>query len=266
MFVVVYVRRVASVGLCLAACGPAPLRPRDATPGVTHFKLQTFNVEQSHFSDPPTVEAIGAADADIICLQEIQPQWEAVIRERYADEYPEMLFHSALGSDGLGIISRYPLHDQGFHAAPTEWHPAWHVMVDTPMGPVQVLEVHLRSVFRGEPGKLESYLTLSQDHLLSIQQFSADCLQDLPTFVAGDFNEEPDGSAIHYLQDKGYRNALPLYHPGQGTWRNPPAWQFEQTIDHILFNRFFDPLNAWVEDRGNSDHIPVVVHVEAAPI
>jgi len=259
--------RVAGVaGLCIIACGPAPLKPRDPTPGVAHFKLQTFNVEQSHFSDPPTVEAIGAAGADIICLQEIQPEWETAIRARYADEYPEMLFYPVPGSDGLGVISKYPIYDQGYHQAPTEWHPAWHILVDTPMGPVQVLNVHLRSVFRGEPGKVESYLTLNQDHLLSIQEFSSDCLTGLPTLVAGDFNEEPDGSGVKYLESQGYRNALPLYHPGQGTWRDPPAWQFEQTIDHVLFNSSFVPLNAWVENAGNSDHIPVVVHVEAAPL
>jgi endonuclease/exonuclease/phosphatase family metal-dependent hydrolase len=258
---------VAAAGwLALTACGPAPLTPRDPTPGVAHFELQTFNVEQSHFSDPATVAAVGAADADVLCLQEVQPEWETVLRATYAERYPEMLFQSALGSDGFAVLSKYPLHDQGFHEGPVEWHPAWHVVVDTPMGPVQILHVHLRSVFRGEPGKLESYLTLGQDHLLSIENFSNYCLEGLPTIVAGDFNEEPDGSAVHYLEQHGYRNALPLFHPGQGTWRNPPAWQFEQTIDHVMFSASFDPLNAWVENLGNSDHLPVIAHLQAAPL
>jgi endonuclease/exonuclease/phosphatase family metal-dependent hydrolase len=261
--------RAAPLTLVLAtSCGPAPLKPRDPTPGVVHFKVETFNVNQDEYGDHDTVEAIGAADADIVCLQEIQPPWETAIRQRYADQYPEMLFHSALGSDGLAVISRYPLHDGGFHPAPAAniEHPAWHLTADTPMGTIQILDLHLRSVFRGEPTKVEAYFDLSEDHLLAIEGFSANCIAGMPTIVAGDYNEEPTGSAVSYLQNKGYRNALPLYHPGQGTWRDPPAWQFEQTIDHILFDTSFAPLNAWVENRGNSDHLPVVAHLEAAPL
>src|ERR1043165_4327872 len=90
----------------LSACGPAPLTPRDPTPGVPHFKLETFNVYQNNYADASTVEAVGAADADIVCLQEIQPEWEAAIRGRYAARYPEMLFRSAPGSDGFAVISK----------------------------------------------------------------------------------------------------------------------------------------------------------------
>jgi len=36
------------------------------------------------------------------------------------------------------------------------------------------------------------------------------------------------------------------------------------TIDHILFDAALLPLNAWISDAGDSDHYPVVAHVEAA--
>ncbi|HVW29634.1 MAG TPA: endonuclease/exonuclease/phosphatase family protein [Polyangiaceae bacterium] len=260
-----FARILFSGAVFLVACGPAPLRPRDPTPGVVHFKIETFNVYQDAYDDPATVEAIGAADADLVCLQEIQAPWEDAIRARYAEQYPNMLFRSAPGSDGLAVISKFPLEDQGFHESPIGQHPDWHVVADTPMGPVQLLNIHLRSVFRGEPSKIDSYFDLSRDHLEEIQTFSAECIPGMPTIAAGDYNEEPTGSAVKYLEGKNYRNALPMFHPGQGTWRDPPAWQFEQTIDHILFDEAFDPLNAWVELRGNSDHLPVVAHLQAAP-
>ena len=38
------------------------------------------------------------------------------------------------------------------------------------------------------------------------------------------------------------------------------------TIDHILFDRAFVPLNAYVLDSGNSDHLPVVAHLEASDV
>jgi endonuclease/exonuclease/phosphatase family metal-dependent hydrolase len=40
----------------------------------------------------------------------------------------------------------------------------------------------------------------------------------------------------------------------------------EQTIDHVLFDHAFIPLNSWVENIGHSDHMPVLAHVEAAPL
>jgi hypothetical protein len=40
----------------------------------------------------------------------------------------------------------------------------------------------------------------------------------------------------------------------------------EMTIDHVLFDRSFIPLNSWVENIGHSDHLPVLAHVEVAPL
>jgi endonuclease/exonuclease/phosphatase family metal-dependent hydrolase len=82
----------------------------------------------------------------------------------------------------------------------------------------------------------------------------------------GDFNEDEEGSAVRYLEGRGYRNALPLYHPGQGTWRYPSvAGQLEKMIDHILFDARLQPLNAWIRRIGRSDHMPVFAHLEWDP-
>ena len=82
--------------------------------------------------------------------------------------------------------------------------------------------------------------------------------------IAGDFNEGTSGAAIRYLQENGYQNILPLYHPGQPTWRydKTVGGQFTQTIDHILFDDAFESLNAWVVNSGASDHLPVLAHLQ----
>lgn len=256
----------AVVALSLVACGSPPLEPRDPDPGVPHFKIETFNVEFQHWDDEATVEAVGHADADIVCLQEVTFDWEDVLRERYADEYPHMLFQPRKGTGGLAMLSRYELTDQGTHQAIDGTHPAWHVLADTPMGPVQLLNVHLRSIFAGGGSAVTAYLAVSTDHRAEIQDFSSYCLQGAPTLVMGDFNEEPDGAAVDFLESRGFRDILPLYHPGQPTWRYKAGWQFEQSLDHILYNDQFEPLNSYVVRKGNSDHIPVVAHVQAAPL
>jgi endonuclease/exonuclease/phosphatase family metal-dependent hydrolase len=256
--------RTSLASLAVLACGPVPLEPRDPDPGVPHFVVQTYNILDTKSGAPDTLEAVGAGNADVVCVQEVTPTWEQALRARYQDAYPYMLFHALEGSEGLGFLSRFPLADLGIHEEIHGWHPAWHARVDLEMGPVQVLNVHLRSMFTGRANAVAAYFATSTDHLQEIQAHSAYSEEHYPTLVVGDFNEEPDGSAVAYLQSLGFQNALPLYHPGQATWHDTPSWQMEQTIDHILFDGSFTPLNSWVQNLGASDHLPVLAHFQAA--
>lgn len=249
----------------LAGCPERPLEPRAPTPGVFHFTVQTFNVEFGDSSDPVTVAAVGEADADIVCLQEVTPAWQAVLMARYAQRYPHMVFHvrGPTSTAGLAVLSRYPIDDQGVQPAPNGWHPAWHLHVETPGGSVQLLHVHLRAPLNGRSGALESYLKVEDDHRLEIDQFAQVLEENRPTLVLGDFNEEADGAALRFLEERGFTNALPLFHPGQGTWRyRSVADQFDRALDHILYGAGLAPLDAWVRRRGHSDHLPVVGHFE----
>lgn len=248
------------------ACGPAPLEPRDPDPGAPHFIVESYNIQDTTSGDPVSLEAVNSGNADVVCLQEVTAVWEAALRARYASTYPYMLFHAFEGSEGLAFLSRVPLDDLGFHEEVHGWHPAWHALAHFDAGPVQILNVHLRSMLSGRSSAATAYFSVSSDHLEEVQAFSSACNQTYPTLVVGDFNEEPDGSAVSFLEgQRGFQNALPLFHPGQPTWHDPPAWQMEQTIDHVLFDHAFIPLNAWVANLGHSDHLPVFAHVEIAP-
>lgn len=227
--------------------------------------VQSFNVEFEHYSDPATVRAVGSSNADIVSLQEVTPEWEEVLRREYADAYPFMVFRSEENSGGLAVLSRFPLTDLNFHPGPNGWHPAWHIAVDTPAGRFQLLSVHLRAPLTGRDGTLKSFRETPNDHELSIDTFAQGCSAELPIIVLGDFNEGVDGTAVRFLEDLGYSNALPLYHPGQNTWRYPSLGsQFDATYDHILFDSSFRSLNSWVTRAGNSDHLPVLAHLETS--
>ncbi|GMV16526.1 MAG: hypothetical protein AMXMBFR56_47500 [Polyangiaceae bacterium] len=248
--------------LLALGCGERPLEPRGPTPGVPHYRFVTYNI--AHFtSGDPTLSAVGETNGDVIALQEVDPSWRAQLIERYCAEYPYMLFHAAGGPEGLGVLSRYPLAQGGFLPAPEDWHPAWHTVVQTPSGPIQILNVHLRALFDGSSDPVGSYFNTGDDHVYEMDLFVSALAEDTPTVVLGDFNEGVGGPAIGFLEARGYRNALPLYHPGQPTWRAPSvANQMQMTIDHILFDGAFEPLDSFVLDRGASDHLPVVAHLE----
>jgi endonuclease/exonuclease/phosphatase family metal-dependent hydrolase len=249
----------------LAGCGERPLEPREPTPGVPHYRFVTYNVHFPEARDQKTIDALRRTGGDVLCLQETDAAWRQALVAAFAADYPYMIFEALDGAAGLGIISRFPLTDLGILPRSEGWHPAWYVMVETPAGPVQLLNVHLRAVFDGEGDPLSSLLDTGGDHVQEMKAFTSVLSAEMPSLVLGDFNEGIDGGAVNYLERKRYRNALPLFRPGQPTWRGTSVGgALEMTLDHVLFDRFFEPLNAYVVNGGNSDHLPVVAHLEAS--
>jgi endonuclease/exonuclease/phosphatase family metal-dependent hydrolase len=250
----------------LVSCITAPLQPREPTPGVPHLTVMTYNVHQDRWNDASTVAAIGAAGADIVCLQEISAAWARVIKERYAAQYPVMLFAPAEDHGGLAILSKYPLEDRGVLLYGAGFHPGWNVTADTPGGRVQVVHVHLRPRFEGDSDPLSNFFTTESDHVAELELFLSKTDPQLPTLVLGDFNESPKGDAVRRLESRGFRNALPLYRPGQFTWQGKSvAALFDMCIDHVMFDGSFEPLSSWVDGSGGSDHLPVLASLELLP-
>lgn len=257
--------------LALACCARKPmLTPRDPTPGATHFVVMTYNVNQPHLLSD-TVEAIGAPNADVVCLQEIGADWRQVIEPRYASQYPNMVFATNETEGGLALLSRYPIHDRGVIALPgnaAQWHPGSVVDVDTPGGTIEIVNVHLRAIFEGNSNPVTNYFDRGSDHVQELSTFFDHTTASVPIVVAGDFNESPTGDAVRSLENRGFLNVLPAFRPGQYTWHGPSVGAAaELTEDYIFFDGKFDPLNAWVERIGGSDHLPVLAHVQLrAPV
>lgn len=249
-----------------ACVEPPPMSPRAPTPGLAHVAITSFNVNLKLHDDPSTVSAIGATDADIVCLQEVNSGWRDVLRTTWHQEYPYMAFEGD-GPGGLAVLSRYPFVDRGVHVALDDWYPAWHIEVDSPIGALQVLQVHLRTPYSSRGG-VSGLLDVDDDHISEISQYSASCDDELATVVLGDFNEGVDGAAVRHLEEQGFVNALPAFRPGQETWRYGRGLygQTVDTIDHILYESdHLDPLDAYVKHVGRSDHLPLTVLLERIP-
>jgi endonuclease/exonuclease/phosphatase family metal-dependent hydrolase len=274
--VVTSLRAVASsllVGLLVAlACAlsactvPTPLTPREADPGSVHYTVQTYNIHRYRSGDAPTQAAIGAANADIACLQEVTNAWAEIIGEKYKTQYPYMLFAPKDDAGGLAVLSKFPLTDRGVMLVPGDLHPGWLVEVDAPGGRIQILHVHLRALFEGWKDPVRNYFNSGDDHVIEMSMFMGNVREELPMLVVGDFNEGVKGKTVRKLESEGYRNALPLFRPGQYTWHAPSVGNaLDMTIDHIMFDDHFEPLSSWVENRGHSDHLPVLAHLEVVP-
>lgn len=259
--------RALGCGLLLTGCtgaGAEVLAPQPPQPGGRQLTMMSFNVHRDESGDRGTVEAVGAPNADIVCLQEPNVAWEHALRARYATQYPHMLFWPTEDTSGLGILSHYPLEDRGI-ATISDWHPAWIVMVDTPEGPLQIVNVHLRARFDGDHDSISNYFATDADHVKEVELFVERTVPHVATVFIGDFNEDPSGPAIQWLEERGFEDALPRFHPGQHTWRGRSILSsMVMSIDHILYSRPLVPLDAWVAPRGRSDHLPVLARFEVA--
>lgn len=252
---------VAAVVLAaLVACqGPMVRGPLPPTPAGA-VRVMTYNVNVGLAGDAATIAAISAGNADLVLLQETTPAWETALRATLAERYPHQAYHHCCGAGGLAVLSRWqvdvldlvpPIGDG--------WFPAWRLRAASPLGPLQVMNVHLHPPLDRQ-GSVVGYFSSRPIRRREIAELVERLEPGLPTLVVGDFNEGPGGGAVRLLERRGLRSALPLLVDGATTWRWPTSvGTVHQQLDHVAFDRALEPLDAVVLDGGRSDHRPVVV-------
>jgi endonuclease/exonuclease/phosphatase (EEP) superfamily protein YafD len=228
------------------------------------LRVLTYNVNYGLASDADTLGAIGVADADVVVLQETTPEWEVAIRERLSASYPQMLFHHSRGAGGLAVLARFPVHSREVIDAPSGWFPAWRLVVDGPLGPVQLLAVHLRPPVSESGSVVSGYFTTQPIREQEISAYLERLEPGLPTIIAGDFNER-DGRAMEVLRQHGFRSSVSELHGRHPTWRwQTSLGQVRAQLDHVVHDELLLPRRAEIIDAGRSDHLPVLVELVRA--
>jgi endonuclease/exonuclease/phosphatase (EEP) superfamily protein YafD len=233
-------------------------------PAGAAIRVMTFNVNFGLGGDPETLVAIRRGGADLVFLQETTPAWEEALRRELGRRYPHMAFRHSGGAGGLAVLSRYPFQDAGIIENLEGWFPAWRLVVRSPLGRLQVLQVHLRPPVSDRGSVVSGYFTTPGVRENEIRRFARKLDTRLPTLVVGDFNEDEQGRAIAHLKSKGLRSVLGEYRPGARTWRWTTSLgiRVSHTLDHIVYSPHLRPLNAQVIKAGRSDHLPVVADFE----
>jgi len=256
--------RIARV-CCLAAvmlvllCGCASTRMPER-PADPHFAVLTYNVNFGGPRPDLAAKAILRADADVVCLQETTPAWEKCLRVRLKETYPHVVFRHFGGAGGQAVLSRFPVKETAYVLPKAGWFPGWIVEAQTPIGPVQILNVHLRPAVSDRGSfSVGSYYSTKAVRLDEMRWFAARLKPKRPAIVLGDFNEDDSGRAVRWLQTRGMKNALREFDTSTDTWR----WRtglvtFRDRLDHILYSPELHCFSAWVVKRGASDHLPVV--------
>jgi vancomycin resistance protein VanJ len=242
---------------------PAPAPVFATGEGEFRFTIASYNINFGNGHDPDTVDVVAALDTDVILLQETTEESEAAIRAVLDARYPEIHFHHCCRAGGLGILSRFPIVDEGVLEPTVGPFPAWWARVKTPRGEVLLLDVHLRPPMSDGGSWVVGYFSTRDDRMREMGTFFSQLpTHDLPMIVAGDFNENEKGRAIDLLGRKGLKSALPRFDPRAVTWHWSVAGsELRMMLDHVLTGEPLVPVSASVRHEGVSDHHPVIVEL-----
>ncbi len=254
--------RVLLIGALACAGKPttvaAPVRPE---PG--QIRVMSYNVNFGLAGDPTGVAAVASANPDLVFLQETNRAWQDALVGSLSAEYPHVRFAEPDGwpAGGLGVMSRFPI--VSIAQLPSTRGPffAWRVIVDTPIGRIQVLNLHLRPPMSDGGSWVVGYFSTRDDRLAELEEHLEAVDRALPTLFVGDFNEETDGRALRLLKSLGYHDAIPQLVGDRPTWRWPVAsgvtLRFQ--LDHVLYDDRLIAVRAHIVDAGRSDHLPIWV-------
>jgi endonuclease/exonuclease/phosphatase family metal-dependent hydrolase len=240
-------------------CVPGP--EADFAPKQPHIKIVTYNVNWGFVNPEKVARYLAVENADIVCLQETHRYWKESLNAKLKKQYPYGKFREWGGrAGGIAIISKYELYDANLIEPNDNWFPAFYAWVDTPIGKIQILNVHLKPPL-SEEGKVSAsaYLKTGDEHLAEIDWFLGRTDPNQPMIILGDFNENEKGKAFRRLIEAGWTDALSRYDRKTNTWvwKTSAGLEIKNRYDHILYNGFLDCTAARVTNIEASDHLPV---------
>ena len=244
--------------LVAASCAERTLRPaRAPAEGQRSLAVLSYNLNYGLAGDRATLDAIAERPSEL------------VLRERFGGEFPYMAFRHCCLAGGLGVLSKYELEELEYIEPPAGgWFPGWRLRVESPLGSLQVLNVHLRPQL-GDSGAnvggvLSGMVTTPPIRRQQIEHYAAHLEPGLPTLIAGDFNESEQGGALGWLEQQGLHSAVPDFsHDDTWSWQTSVG-RVSRRFDHIAHSRELSVLAAGVVKAGNSDHLPVFAVLERA--
>lgn len=227
------------------------------------LRLMTYNVNYANPDLETTLDAIAKADADVVVLQEVDARWEKALEKRFKTQYAHQIYRlHTRGPGGLAVLSKDDITTEETLLSPYKgWFFSDRLVIDSPLGALQILNVHLRPAI-DNGSWIKGFFTTRSIRLREIKSYWKKIAHDVPTIIAGDFNEDPTGNAVAFLENKGLKRA---------DLTGPETWHYVRgktdalklNIDHVMVDEHLTTKDGEVLDAGTSDHRPVVVTIDA---
>lgn len=241
-------RRAVPLLLLLTAACATPRPDTAAAPAWRELRVLVLNMhagaDAAGARNLDRVAAlVGETAADVVLLQEVD---SVTRRSGGVDQAAELArstgFHARFGNAlayqgggyGIATLSRFPVRSSRLIRLPVdppqersggsrEPRGVLHVIVETPGGPLHVLNTHL------DPSGDDRWRRQEGDSVLAVaRRLAAD---GLPVLAGGDFNATPDSDAQRALRAGGLRDLWPGCGSGDGL--TYPASGPTKRIDYL---------------------------------
>jgi hypothetical protein len=215
------VRDAKSMWISLACCGVLCLHLRTREPFYpikygTFFKIAHVNLSNSSDYEQ-TIKTIMNSNADILSVQDLDLDWDFILKQELSERYPYEKSIISLGLFNTAIYSKYP-----FIEIDTFYHkdaPNIHGCVE-----IDNQKVHFISLMTVPPVNMKAFQEI-ENHLLSIANHVSKI--NAPMITLGNYNVVPQSSEINGLKRKG-----DLYDS-----RTNQSLIAEGPVDHILYSK-----------------------------
>lgn len=236
---------------------------RDQVDNDGGWSIMSFNLLVGGQPAADAMDAIAAASPDLLCLQEMTPQFADEFARKFSVSYPYLLFAPHPTVQGIGIASRYRLSEGELLTLGLPYMPAVAATVHLDQAAVRIACAHfVPHVANFEPsdGIRDRYYTNR-----TIRTGQAQALLDhlnssgKPAIVLGDLNEWKGQAALTELVDAGFRDACQAANSRCGpTWPGRVSYgPAVVQLDHIL-GRGIEFRQTTVLEAGGSDHYPII--------
>lgn len=197
------------------------------------------------------IQYLEVLDPDVICLQEInetmtgggEDNMARTIAEALSDHFG-MTYHYYFAQthvawdqfyEGIGIVSKYPVTEEGFRSLPQSTFPrkvAWN-RIDSPLGPLNVFSTHLAYQSGDNAMRVQQVETIMA-YIAEIEAANPSSA----AILGGDFNTTPGTDPINLLVnvpgDSHYVDTYAAANPGQNGY-TVPAEAPTSRIDFLFY-------------------------------
>ncbi len=251
------------LGMMLVACSTQPPATTSTSPSHKSLviRIGTYNVFTGTHDVPRTVKVIRQLNADVMALQELSPEGARLLDHALRRDYPYRHF-----SEGLAVLSRYPLRNPRYQHSQLGINGFLFAEVESPGGRFQVASLHLdplRIWTTREKWTLPAQLMWGQGeiHRAEVEQITDALRPDLPTVLAGDFNSASH-VAIKQLQKQGFTDSFSEVTPNPDHTHSLHFKLLDfptgRRIDYILHDSSFKTIESRFFPGPPSDHDPLL--------
>lgn len=221
-----------------------------ATTSGRPLRVITLNVLSSNERPLTAIDHVMAADADIVCLLEVDHGWDAFL-EPLRVKYPERMEDLTAGNFGIACYTRLPVKSSEIRRH-TPWGlPSVLFNLDHFGRSLTFLGTHPLPPINAENAQAW------RDHLSGIAALATSIHDEM--IVAGDFNATPWCEGMRLLREAGgldFRSTDPVW---------PPTWGLNLPmmipIDHVLVKGGLTVQKRIIGPDLGSDHRPVTVEI-----